>query len=67
MKDIKNTGRCEHTMHEENMEPFLQKFPTANKEGPYPILTVDPKYWWISDDPEVARPSVVWYTASVRT
>jgi hypothetical protein len=45
-------NHCEHPKHDEQMEAFFRKFPSADREGDSPIIFVDPKYWWVSDNPK---------------
>jgi hypothetical protein len=39
---------CKHPNHDEYIEAFLRKYPTA--KGIVPIIIVDPEHWYISDD-----------------
>jgi hypothetical protein len=41
---------CQHPKHKEYLKAFLKKYPTANKDAHFPINTVDPEEWFISDD-----------------
>jgi len=48
IRDMKN--RCQHLKHKEYLEAFLKRFPTANRDTDFAIMTVDPEHWYISDD-----------------
>lgn len=41
---------CEHPNHDEYIEAFLRKYPTAKRNAHHTIITVDPEHWDISDD-----------------
>ena len=41
---------CEHPKHEEYLEAFLKKYPTAKKDTHFAINMVDPEEWLISDN-----------------
>ena len=40
---------CENPRHKEHVKNFVKEFPTAKGRVPDTIITVDPKYWYISD------------------
>lgn len=47
---------CENPNHQEHLESFLRKYPTAKRDAKYAILTVNPEDWAISlDDPKKNR------------
>lgn len=46
----KQTNLCEHPKHEEYLEEFLKKYPTADKDVHFAINMVDPEEWLISDN-----------------
>jgi hypothetical protein len=46
----KQTNLCEHPKHEEYLEAFLKKYPTANKDAHLAINMVDPEEWLVSDN-----------------
>jgi hypothetical protein len=41
---------CEHPNHNEYIEAFLRKFPTAKRDAQYEIVIVDLEHWYIPDD-----------------
>lgn len=41
---------CENPNHDEYIEAFSRKYPTAKRDAHYTIITVDPEHWWISDN-----------------
>jgi hypothetical protein len=46
----KETIECQHPKHNQYLELFLKKYPTANKDARFVINMVDPEEWNISDD-----------------
>jgi len=43
---------CQHPNHENYLKAFLKKYPTANRDAHFTIITVDSEEWYISDDPK---------------
>ena len=41
------TDHCEHLNHEQYVEAFLKKYPTAKRGAKYAIITVNPEDWAI--------------------
>ena len=39
--------RCENPRHKQHLRRFLKKYPTADKNGEFPIITVNPEDWAI--------------------
>jgi hypothetical protein len=38
---------CENPQHKQHLKRFLKKYPTADKNGEFPIITVNPEDWAI--------------------
>jgi hypothetical protein len=47
-----NLLTCENPNHEEHIENFLRKYPTAKGRVLDTIIVVDPRTWYISDIPK---------------
>jgi hypothetical protein len=44
---------CENPRHKQHLKRFLKKYPTSDKNGEFPIITVNPEDWAISlEDPK---------------
>lgn len=40
-----DTDRCEHPDHQEYLDAFLRKYPSAKRDAHYTILNADPEEW----------------------
>jgi hypothetical protein len=43
---------CENPNHKEYVRNFVKKYPTAKGNVPDETIIVDPRYWYISDNPK---------------
>ena len=43
---------CRNPRHKKHVKNFVRKYPTAKGRVQDTIITVDPKYWYISDNPK---------------
>jgi hypothetical protein len=44
---------CENPRHKQHLQRFLKKYPTANKNGEFAIITVNPEDWAVDlEDPK---------------
>jgi hypothetical protein len=44
---------CANPRHKQHLKRFLKKYPTSDKNGEFPIITVNPEDWAISlEDPK---------------
>jgi hypothetical protein len=44
--------KCENPRHKKHLKRFLKKYPTADKNGGFPIITINPEDWAINlEDP----------------
>ena len=44
---------CKNPRHKQHLKRFLKKYPTSDKNGEFPIITVNPEDWAISlEDPK---------------
>ncbi|MGH9927387.1 MAG: hypothetical protein ACRD5B_18625 [Nitrososphaeraceae archaeon] len=44
--------KCKNPRHKEHVKNFVRKYPIAKGRVPDTIITVDSKYWYISDNPQ---------------
>ena len=43
---------CENPKHKEHIKNFVKKYPSAKGRVSDTIIIVDPKFWYISDNPK---------------
>jgi hypothetical protein len=48
----KKTEHCLHSKHEQYLDAFIRKYPTARGDAKFAIIGVDPTEYWVSEDPK---------------